>query len=617
MECAIIAEGFCKSVAMYGVKYAVVIGDGDCSVHKKILELNPYPNIQVEKIECTNHLLRNFCTKVKRLSDNTAYKDFAGRKQIGSKIRDMRAAIEGAVKHRIEEKGADGKKLPKPQRISNLMRDIQNMPHHIYGDHTKCASYFCKGPKPGQTNLVPSLKKSKLFEQLEKHVIYIANKSRSLIENVTSNIVEQLFSKVAKYVGGKRVNVAQTYDARCSAAVISHNTGGKLHYITHKKLCGISPGEFAKKGEARVAAKVELARTKREEKLAAGKPAYKPRKIFKIHGPVTYRDDPMVPPLSREEFEKEKNSFLAALKKTREQRTALEQRTRLLEFVDEWMEERKKIATASNFGAICKRMPHTSCNKLVRTMIYSEGFSTSATEYGKNHEPDAREALSRILGLAIEKCGLQIDEVIPYIGATTDGRVVKPDNGIVELKCHESAAKMTPEEAVKKRISTFWKYDKKSDTIGAVNTNDNYYYQVQGQLHVTQATHCYFAIWTPVAPFIKYERIERDDTFWKDRMEPQITNFYLNCLLPEMIEPQCPWGLPAKDPPYIIAAIAEKAKRDGAKAAKKTPTKRKSIPNKKPATWKRPRKNTIETSSDSCESEGDAPGLSDLEPLSD
>ena len=55
---------------------------------------------------------------------------------------------------------------------------------------------------------------------------------------------------------------------------------------------------------------------------------------------------------------------------------------------------------------------------------------------------------------------------------------------------------------------------------------DAYYYQVQGQLHITRQSYCLFAVWTESG--LKVERIERDDDFWKSKMEEKLTKFYNN-----------------------------------------------------------------------------------------
>lgn len=63
MESSIIVEGFKQS--LYGIKYHRMIVDGDSSTYKKLLESRPYNNITVEKVECRNHLLRNYTNKLK------------------------------------------------------------------------------------------------------------------------------------------------------------------------------------------------------------------------------------------------------------------------------------------------------------------------------------------------------------------------------------------------------------------------------------------------------------------------------------------------------------------------------------------------------------------------
>lgn len=65
METDIIAEGFQKSLSMYNIKFMKMVGDGDSSVYRKLLQLKPYGNQLVQKIQCKNHLLRNFAKKVR------------------------------------------------------------------------------------------------------------------------------------------------------------------------------------------------------------------------------------------------------------------------------------------------------------------------------------------------------------------------------------------------------------------------------------------------------------------------------------------------------------------------------------------------------------------------
>lgn len=67
MEADIVAEGFAKSLEMHGLIYENLIADGDSNCYKKILDTNPYENVVVQKIECKNHLLRNYSRKIREL----------------------------------------------------------------------------------------------------------------------------------------------------------------------------------------------------------------------------------------------------------------------------------------------------------------------------------------------------------------------------------------------------------------------------------------------------------------------------------------------------------------------------------------------------------------------
>lgn len=70
MESDIIVEGFCQSVTMHNLIYDKLIGDGDSSVMKKLTLSKPYADydMDVKKIECMNHILRNYCNRIVDMS---------------------------------------------------------------------------------------------------------------------------------------------------------------------------------------------------------------------------------------------------------------------------------------------------------------------------------------------------------------------------------------------------------------------------------------------------------------------------------------------------------------------------------------------------------------------
>jgi hypothetical protein len=58
METAIILEGFQNFVAMHNLKYTKIIGDGDSRESMRY-----GPHCFIEKIECKNHIMRNYSYK--------------------------------------------------------------------------------------------------------------------------------------------------------------------------------------------------------------------------------------------------------------------------------------------------------------------------------------------------------------------------------------------------------------------------------------------------------------------------------------------------------------------------------------------------------------------------
>lgn len=220
MESALVVEGFESLKNEYGLNISCFIGDGDSSVHKRLCE--KFPTTAIKKIECRNHLMRNFDTKMLAIVKNTSL-NIRSRKMVGQETRRMSVAIRSAVKYRKNED------VSKTCKVLNLRKDIQNIPNHIFGDHTKCASYFCKPDKKNKetVNMIPTLKKDKTYEEIMKNLNRLTQNSESLIEDVDSNISEQFNSKVAKFVGGKRINYSTgpSYRDRCLLAVLQHNTG--------------------------------------------------------------------------------------------------------------------------------------------------------------------------------------------------------------------------------------------------------------------------------------------------------------------------------------------------------------------------------------------------------
>lgn len=258
--------------------------------------------------------------------------------------------------------------------------------------------------------------------------------------------------------------------------------------------------------------------------------------------------------MEENDFITSKIAYLLSIERNAADRKRVEELTREQRSSDLWVEIRKKMLTASNFGKIVKLKPYTSCISTVENILYSKEIISKATQYGILNEATAINAIAKFLQTPIQKSGIYIDAEIPYLGATPDGVIL--NNGkviaVVEVKCPYSAKDMTPEDGINKRLITFWRQN------GTINKQHNWFYQIQGQMHICQVEKGYLGCWTNCG--LKVEEICKDDHFWQTNMVEKLKRFYENCLLPELIDPRKERNMPIKDPQYIIEAQQERLK---------------------------------------------------------
>lgn len=215
METSIIVEGFRKSEEMYGLRYNKLIADGDSKVYKKILDARPYTNITVEKVEYRNHLLRNLCNKLRELTVKKQAGQLVHRKLLQTRILRIRKGIVKAIQYRKSNSHS----------ANSLRDDICNSLNHVFGD-SSCALYFCE--KPNEENFLEKIisTDNNFYLSMATIIRYLSRHSKSLIQDVDSNVVESYNSIIAKVIGGKRVNFAMkgSYVGRCYAAVVAKNS---------------------------------------------------------------------------------------------------------------------------------------------------------------------------------------------------------------------------------------------------------------------------------------------------------------------------------------------------------------------------------------------------------
>lgn len=133
---------------------------------KKLRETNPYgPNMVIKKIECTNHILRNYINKLreianKRRSSKGECIPGCYRKILQDRLLRLRYAVTEAIKYRQKQL----EKVSHEDNLKLLKTDLKNGPNHVFGDHSDCRQYFCHGPKKGI---------GIIFFNLVQYIIYI------------------------------------------------------------------------------------------------------------------------------------------------------------------------------------------------------------------------------------------------------------------------------------------------------------------------------------------------------------------------------------------------------------------------------------------------------------
>ncbi|XP_060855780.1 uncharacterized protein LOC132950906 [Metopolophium dirhodum] len=540
MEADGVVEGFMKSEEMHGLKYNCLIGDGDSSVTKRLNEIQPYgPNFHIRKIECRNHLMRNYATKLTVIARNTKY-PLRVRKYILSNILRFRGDITKAVIHWRNIIG-----VTKLEKIKGIQRDVANAPYHRLGQHLKCDSYFCNGSKNNDLNLVPEAESSGMMNEIKNYVSRLVLNSESLLENKNNNMCEQFNSLINKHIAGKRLNFSskRSYNTRVEAAVVSFNSKQYLRKI-HKKISNCSPGKFGK----RFIKNYERIRTntlKRRQLF----PEARKTKIICTDGPDADYGlaEPLTNQYSPQDFEKKKKEFLTSLENADIKK--IEDDTRNQSESEKWYYERKKRITASRFGQVCKMRSSTSCKNTVYNILYAGNVQSKYLQYGRDTEPIARKKAECIIGEKIQICGLIVDPDEPYLAASPDGLIGK--TAIIEIKCPYIAKDTSSAiDAINKKLLPYCNI---VDNCTKLKKDNIYYYQVMGQLHITRRKLCYFVIYT--SNWITVEKIYYEPEFWTSNMAEKLKMFYMDCMLPEIIQPLYPIRMlksDIKEPERII-----------------------------------------------------------------
>lgn len=530
---------------MHNLIYKTLIADGDSSVYKTILDARPYKSLIVEKIECSNHLLRNFCNKIVECS-KTRNLSNVPRGSVGA----FRLMLnKSAYKYRRCVKEAMKKRASQPfsseEQAKILQQDILNLIGHVYGDHSRCQALGtdCDPEKAAKdTNYVELMKSSGTYILVKQAVDSLSSHSDSLICGFTSNIVESFNNCVAKAIGGKRTNQScrDSYYLRCLAAILMHSSERGMTKLNEHNDC-VAPHEIVKLESWR---KSKTAKWRENYKKNGRKKRYV-NADKRDYGADCKKDD-----MKKDRLEALKIDRLEQLRVKSENRDAIERDTVGQSKNKKWFLYKRDRLTASHFGRVCKRQKKTLTGNIVKDVMYPKDISKiPAIKYGIEHEPEAIEKLSQKIGEEILPCGLFIDKDLPYLGASPDGLI--GNDKIVEVKCLLSIEGMELKDVWNDKKYTAVRNIFDKNSLDQMNTSHKYFYQVQGQLHVTERKQCIFAIWN--GKELHNVTVDKNDQCWVINMEPKLKEFYLDCILPELIDPRVVRDMDLREPDWVTS----------------------------------------------------------------
>lgn len=169
--------------------------------------------------------------------------------------------------------------------------------------------------------------------------------------------------------------------------------------------------------------------------------------------------------------------------------------------------------------------------------------------YGINEEPAARTKYTEVTNMSVVECGLFINKLYPYLGASPDGIIMENGSatGIIEIKCLKILRTRTIEQLIQSvkngELSLTNSCVSLEGDVLKLKRNHSYFYQIQHQLLITELNYCDFVLHTPqgtpsieciyLDQDVKNDIVENIYTFWKKAFIPE----YFCMKIPRRLEP--------------------------------------------------------------------------------
>lgn len=203
------------------------------------------------------------------------------------------------------------------------------------------------------------------------------------------------------------------------------------------------------------------------------------------------------------------------------QRMKIEQQTRGQSSTKVWFEARKSRITASRIKEVITAMrtsitKNAPCSKVPAKFNFKtqDLSNIPPVAWGRSQEPEAFKAfIEQYTGQKhFSLCGLFIDKSRNFLAASPDG-ICCCGSVILEIKCPYSIRNDEPTKA------------KFLDENGNLLKTHKYFYQVQFQLHTSNARLCHFIVYTTVG--IHHCDVVYETLFMEDQLKI-VDQFYKN-----------------------------------------------------------------------------------------
>ncbi len=201
-----------------------------------------------------------------------------------------------------------------------------------------------------------------------------------------------------------------------------------------------------------------------------------------------------------------------------------------------WFDQRAGRITASNFYKVCHLRQTTDRTNTVKLLMnYCPILhAPEQLEWGHEKEDVAADAYYKKLSkkhkdLSLSKCGLVINQQWPYLGASPDRIRYCACHGKVLVECKSLFAKrnLLPDVAASDKLQ------KTPDGVVKLKEETSWFYQIQGQMAITEIGNTDLIIYTNKNILIV--PVSFNERFWETVVLEKLQLFFKRFLAPEIL----------------------------------------------------------------------------------